>query len=132
MDIVVAIDRSPESRNALISALEIVESIGGHVTAVHVANEGGSRRPTTLLSDARQRAQERGVSFDSIDLSGDPIEVIPTYAAENDADAIYLGHRGLSHSGEEFSGESRGRLGSVAKGVVEKSAIPVTVFDRGL
>lgn len=132
MDIVVAIDRSPESRNALISALEIVESVGGRVIAVHVETGDESRRPATLLEDASERAEERGVIFERTVLSGDPIDVIPQYAADEGADAIYLGHRGLSHSGDEFSGESRGRLGSVAKGIVEKSAIPVTVFDRGL
>lgn len=133
MDILVAVDPSSESQNALVSAIDIVESLGGRLVVVHVAEDSTTDPDAESILDAsEERARERDVPVETILLTGDPIEVIPEYAREIGADAIYLGHRGLSRSGEEFAGQSRGQLGSVASGVMERSAIPVTVFDRGL
>lgn len=131
MDILVAMDRSTESENAFVNAMDIVSSMGGRVIAVHVADseaDGGE----DIVQRAVERGTKRGVSVDTEVLAGDPIEEIPEFAERCGADAIYLGHRGLSHASEAISGQPRGELGSVAKGIVERSTIPVTVFDRGL
>lgn len=53
-------------------------------------------------------------------LSGRPADAVTDYASENDADAIYVGHRGLSKKREKVTG-------SVAKTVVDNADIPVTV-----
>lgn len=138
MHILVAVDRSPESKNALTNALDIVRAVDGQVTAVHAAvaddegsgtNEDGGER---VLEAARERAAQRDVSIETTLLAGDPIEAIVEYAESNNVDAIYVGHRGLASADDELPGDRRGPLGSVAKGLVERTQIPVTVFDRGL
>lgn len=149
MHILVAFDRSRESDNALVSALDIIDTLDGTVTVVHVVDadnspssantsrEGceatySSDRGEAVLREAVERAAKRDISIETEVLVGDPIEVISDYAEENDVDAIYVGHRGFSSGVQDFSGQSRGPLGSIAKGVVEATEVPVTVFDRGL
>ncbi len=53
-------------------------------------------------------------------LTGSPADAIVEYAREVGADAIYVGHRGLSEEHEPS-------VGSVAKSVVDKATVPVTV-----
>jgi nucleotide-binding universal stress UspA family protein len=53
-------------------------------------------------------------------LSGRPADAIVEYASESGVDAIYVGHRGLSEKREQV-------VGSVAKTVVDRAAVPVTV-----
>ena len=132
MDILVGVDRSPESKNAFVSAMDIVAAVGGRIIAVHVTSEDESTAMDAAIAELDSRAGDRGVDLESILVTGDPVEELPRIAAEHEVDAIYLGHRGLSSEGEEFPGERRGRLGSVARGVMQRSRIPVTVFDRGL
>lgn len=130
MHILVAIDQSEESYNALENALDIVSTFEGRVTAVHVDDD--SDEDSDCLSRSESRAQTHDVPFDTELLQGEPVSQIATFAEERDVDAIYVGHRGLTSEGSELHGESRGPLGSVAKGLVERTRIPVTVFDRGL
>lgn len=150
MHILVAFDRSRESNNALVSALDIIDTLDGTVTVVHVVDTDnspsssvntsrdgseatyGSERGEAVLREAVERATKRDISIETEGLVGDPIEVISDYAEENDVDAIYIGHRGFSSEVPDSSGQSRGPLGSIAKGVVEATEVPVTVFDRGL
>lgn len=138
MHIVVAVDGSPESRNALISALDNIEPIDGTVTAVHVIEPepGGDQEnedpARDVLSRAKRLGKNRELTVETELLEGDTIEAITEYAAEHHVDAIYVGHRGLSGAGSELEGQGRGPLGSVARGIVERTPISVTVFDRGL
>lgn len=149
MHILVAIDRSKESQNALVNALDIVNTFEGEVTAVHAvppvedgsdSDEAGTDgadpeaidRGREILEEVTERALQRDISVETELLVGDPIQAITAYAEAHGADTIYVGHRGLSREGKEFSGESRGPLGSVSKGLVEHTEVPVTVFDRGL
>ena len=132
MHIVVAIDRSAESQNALANAIDIVDTFEGSITAVHVAEDEKDESASAILERAVERGETREVRIDTERLSGDPVDSIARYAEEADADAIYVGHRGLTSEGREIPGDSRGPLGSVAKGLVERTPIPVTVFDRGL
>ncbi|MCL9813434.1 universal stress protein [Natranaeroarchaeum aerophilus] len=53
-------------------------------------------------------------------LTGRPAESITTYADENGIEAIYVGHRGLSDKPDYV-------VGSVAKTVVDKTTVPVTI-----
>lgn len=131
MDILVAVDQSSESQNALTNAIDIVSSFGGTIIAVH-ADDGDRNDSESILEQAAERAEGRKVELETKLLRGDPIQEITAYAEEQDVDVIYVGHRGLSSERDELSGEHRGSLGSVAKGLVESTAIPVTVFDRGL
>lgn len=144
MHIVVAVDRSEESENALATAIDVTESTGGTVTAVHVVEsepsapvsdgsaEDGRNSGEEVLREAEKRASERNSSIETELLDGDPVEAIAEYAEANDADVIYVGHRGLTSEdeSEEISEGDRGALGSVAKGLVQRTRVPVSIFDR--
>ncbi|CDK38491.1 Universal stress protein UspA and related nucleotide-binding proteins [Halorubrum sp. DM2] len=78
-----------------------------------------------VLENARAVAEE-AVGDESIDvetqlLTGRPADAITEYAADGAVDAIYVGHRGLSEEREQV-------VGSVAKSVVDKADVPVTVI----
>ena len=78
-----------------------------------------------VLESARSIAEE-AVGDESIDvetqlLTGRPADAITEYATESAVDAIYVGHRGLSEEREQV-------VGSVAKSVVDKADVPVTVI----
>lgn len=147
MKLLVAVDGSQESKHALEYATDIADATGGSITAVHavdpdVYEEGGSE-PISGLSDADQRllirsvadAEERGL--DILDdaarmaeafgvelatelLYGDPVREITDYAEEAGFDTIYVGHRGRSERTDLM-------IGSVAKTLVERATVPVTV-----
>lgn len=131
MHILVAIDQSDESRNALENALDIVSTFDGSVTAIHVS-DSEDEDGKTYLSRAEARADTHDVSISTELRTGDPVTEIAEYAESEEVDAIYVGHRGLASEGSELHGEGRGPLGSVARGLVEQTRIPVTVYDRGL
>ncbi|MFY4816305.1 universal stress protein, partial [Haloarcula sp. AONF1] len=78
-----------------------------------------------VLESARSIAEE-AVGDESVDvetqlLTGRPADAITEYAVEEPVDAIYVGHRGLSEEREQV-------VGSVAKSVVDKADVPVTVI----
>lgn len=54
-------------------------------------------------------------------VTGSPADAIVDYSRRVDADAIYVGHRGVSEEREQA-------VGSVAKSVVDKATVPVTVI----
>ena len=147
MHFAVAIDGSDESDRALDHAVELATAAGGAVTAVHsvdpdVYDTGGAeppadraeyddrlivesvddaeRRGERLLDDAVERAAAAGLEVDTELLYGDPVRTIPEFATAEGYDGVFVGHRGLSAAQERV-------LGSVAKGVVERSSLPVTV-----
>jgi nucleotide-binding universal stress UspA family protein len=147
MDLLVAVDGSEQSVAALDHALDLAEAAGAAVTVVHavepsVYDEGGSEpirgladaddrivienvadaeeRGEDVLDRARQRAEERGITVRDETLYGNPIQVVPRYAEENGIDGIFVGHVGRSERVEAM-------IGSVAKTLVERSPVPVTV-----
>ncbi|MCU4742664.1 universal stress protein [Natronoglomus mannanivorans] len=54
-------------------------------------------------------------------LAGRPAEAITQHADETGVTAIYVGHRGLSEKRQQV-------VGSVAKTVVDKATVPVTII----
>src|SRR6056297_424665 len=146
MKTLVAVDGSDESENALAYAADIVDAMGGSITVVHAVDptaydEGGSEPTASLWEDQRlivesvEDAEQRGMDItdDAADLAaelgrdadvellyGNPIREIANYAEDEGFDAIYVGHRGRS----ERAGLM---LGSVAKSLVERATVPVTV-----
>jgi len=71
----------------------------------------------TAATTASDRGNE--VHVETQLLTGRPAEAITTYAQNAGADAIFVGHRGRS--------ERQRRVGSVAKTVIDKASVPVTV-----
>jgi nucleotide-binding universal stress UspA family protein len=147
MKYLVAVDGSEPSMDALRYAVEQAAATGATVVAVSVVVPeqfftGGDDPPTTIgeaadelvsenVEDAEAEAQqvldeaaeigaETGVEVETGMLSGEPVEELTEYADENDVDAIFVGHRGLS---EEYEG----LVGSTAKDVVGRASVPVTV-----
>ncbi|MFB6305170.1 MAG: universal stress protein [Haloferacaceae archaeon] len=147
MKLLVAVDGSDPSEAALEHALTLAEAAGGSVTAVHAvdpsvyaadgADPGGGReeRADRFVVESEDDAEERGrrlleealavgadvdVPVDAELLHGDPRDVVPELADSDGFDGIVVGHRRLPESKERV-------LGSVAKSLVERSTVPVTV-----
>lgn len=147
MNLLVAVDGSREANEALAYATDIAGAVGGSITIVHAIDpdvyETGGMEPITTLSDADQRlvlesvadaedrgmaviedaetfAEELGYDVNSELLYGDPVSEITDYAEQTNVDAIIVGHRGYSERTERL-------LGSVAKNIVERATVPVTV-----
>lgn len=147
MHYLVAVDGSEESLEALERAIEVAEPIGASITVIHAVNpdvydiggmdpitgpgdaddrllvesvETAEERGTEILEEATDLAADHGIEVDGDLLYGPPAERIVEYADDHDVDGIYIGHRGMSDRLE-------GLLGSVAKTVVERATVPVTV-----
>ncbi|WP_267643433.1 universal stress protein [Haloarchaeobius amylolyticus] len=147
MRLLVAMDGSDAAENALTYAADICDATGGSITVVHAVNpavyDTGGSAPISTLSDADRRlvveriedaehrgeqhlsratelAGDLGVSVETELLYGDPVHVITDYAEDADFDTIVVGHRGRS-------GRADSMLGSVAKQIVERATVPVTV-----
>ena len=147
MRLLVATDGSHASAKALDHAVELADATDGSITVAYAVDpqayaEGGQVPPTDiteyddrlLLEDeddaydrgrrivdaAAERARVASVEVDTALLDGDPTDTLPDYAASEGYDGIFVGHRGLDPHEERL-------LGSVAKTLVERSRVPVTV-----
>lgn len=146
MKFVVATDGSEQSDRALDHAFDLADAADATVTAIHVVtpqvrSEGGEavdsledaadklyienleeseERGERTLADVEEHANERGVNVTTELLYGDPAQQIVEWVHENDTDALFVGHRGLSERHEDL-------VGSVAKEVLRLSDVPVTV-----
>ncbi|WP_435174556.1 universal stress protein [Halorussus sp. AFM4] len=147
MKYLVAVDGSEPSMDALRYAVEQAAATGAEVLAVSVVVPeqfftGGDDPPMSYtetadelvsedvedaeteaqaaLDEAAEVGEQTGVEVETGMLYGEPVEAITEYADDQDVDAIYLGHRGLS---EEYEG----LVGSTAKDVVGRATVPVTV-----
>ncbi|WP_423751476.1 universal stress protein [Salinirarus marinus] len=147
MRFLVAVDGSRQSEQTIEYAVELAEATGASVTLVYavdpeVYSEGGME-PISSLSDADQRliiediedaerraedvldeavriAENLGVEVETETIYGDPVVSIPSFAESEGYDNLFVGHQGRSERTERV-------IGSVAKGIVERSSIPVTV-----
>jgi len=110
----------------LVIAHVLNARLGAHRWDAHPPGEEAAvEAGEDILSNARRLADE-AVGDESIDietqlLTGRPADAITGYAREQPVDAIYVGHRGLSEEREQV-------VGSVAKSVVDKANVPVTVI----
>lgn len=147
MEFLVAVDGSEQSKRALRYACEMARAAGASVVLAHAADpgvqrtegfdEGAADRDDALVMEGTDAAEERGrtVLGEALDLAreagfdpetellhGDPAVVVAEYATERDVTGVYVGHRGLSEEYEAI-------MGSVAKRLIEHSAVPVTVVS---
>ncbi|MFC4541321.1 universal stress protein [Halosolutus amylolyticus] len=130
--LLVPVDGSESSIAALDHALDVAADHGATVQLLYVADtnkpslvryEGNvvdvlEEEGEEILSDARDRAKERGVPVVDDVVQGQPRSAIVDAAAEGPVDLVVMGthgHRGL----KEYV------LGSVAEGVVNESEPPV-------
>lgn len=141
MKYLVATDGSDVSDRAIEHATIEATAWGAPLEIVHVltpdsklvdgnlvipGSEAAVDHGTRLLAEAERLAEtaadKRGASIDTSTelLAGQPADAITTHAEESGFDAIYVGHHGESDTGMN-------RVGSVAKSVLDKTAVPVTV-----
>lgn len=150
MQFVVATDETDPSDAALEHALDIATETDASLTAVYAVDpevtqqsaaepiagiadaerrivaEGESeveQRGERVLTAAADRARDRGVEIQTALLYGDPVEAIATYAAENEVDGVFAGHR-------EVAADRGDVMGSVAKGLVDRAPVPVTIVGE--
>ena len=115
-----AFDEPLEIAHVLTPDAEVVDGtiiLPGEDEAVE-AGEGVLERATAL---AREAAGGDDLAVVTELLTGRPADAITGYATDAGADAVYVGHRGLSEERERV-------VGSVAKSVVDKATVPVTVI----
>ncbi|GAB6861400.1 universal stress protein [Haloplanus litoreus] len=147
MKLLVAVDGSEEANEALAYATDIADATNGSVTVAYAVDpaiyDRGGTGPISSLSDAEQRlvieniedTENRGLEVldDATDFAADlgqevetellygtPVVAITDFAEEEGFDTIVVGHRGRSERTERL-------LGSVAKGIVERTTVTVTV-----
>ena len=147
MRFVVAVDGSDAADRALDHAVEMTLAVDGELTVVYsvdpdVYDTGGpdpqgdrseaerrlivedvedaEARGEEVVEDAADRATEAGLDVETELLYGAPVETVASFATTEGYDGVFVGHRGLSEREERV-------LGSVAKGLVERASVPVTV-----
>ena len=141
MHFIVATDGSDESEEAirysthqataLDAALEVVHVLTPQTELIdgEIVMPGGDRaveygeqtleKATGLIADVLE-THDTTLDVETTLLAGHPSNAITDHADDVGADAIYIGHRGLSSERERL-------VGSVAKSVVDKSTVPVTI-----
>jgi nucleotide-binding universal stress UspA family protein len=138
--IVVATDGSPEAREAVELAAELAKETHATVAAVSVhhirAGGKGMAPPVTEVEEqhgaehiaaaAAETIRAAGLEATAYALTGDPATEIARCAKELGADLVVCGSRGF--------GAIQGALvGSVSRGLMTKSSVPVTVVtSRGV
>lgn len=146
MELLVAVDGSEESNRALAYATNIANATDGSITVIHAIEpdiydagggepisasdrrdrlvidslDAGEEHGREVIDEAIEFAAERGQTVSGELLYGQPSKIIPEYAEKGEFETLYVGHRGRSERTIEF-------LGSVARNVVERTTIPVTV-----
>ncbi|WP_152039918.1 universal stress protein [Salinigranum salinum] len=146
MTFLVAVDGSNASDHALAYATDLAARLDTDLYVVHAVEpavvDTGGDEPTgfddaagrlvaeavedaeanaeRVLEEAAEYAAEAGVAAETELLYGPPLQVIPDVTEREAVEGLFVGHRGLS-------GRYEGLVGSVAKGLVERSAVPVTV-----
>ena len=138
--ILVATDGSEHGYRASRVALDLGKISGGKVTAIYVADTvKTSHLPDDMLlfsirelllkegkealKQVEDLAREKGVSFESVVVEGNPGSEIIRYAETSGMDVIILGAVGRT-------GLDKFLLGSVAEKVVRNSKIPVLTIPR--
>ncbi|AGN01770.1 universal stress protein UspA-like protein [Salinarchaeum sp. Harcht-Bsk1] len=145
MHFVVCVDGSEQSDRALEHAADLVDATDGSLTVVHVVepkvyeqagegpistrSEGEKSLVLEGIEDAENRGEEvleearEAVPFEVEDvlLYGDADDAIAQYVETREGiDGVIVGHRMVSERRREM-------LGSVARGLIELSPVPVTV-----
>ena len=146
MTFLIAVDGSDASDNALAHATDLAAKLETDLLVVHAVEPAvvdlGGDEPTgfddtagrlvaeaiedaedaaeAVLEEAVDYATAAGVTAETEVLYGPPVQSIADVTARSGVTGLFVGHRGLSERYE-------GLVGSVAKGLVERSQVPVTV-----
>jgi nucleotide-binding universal stress UspA family protein len=116
----VAFDETLEIAHVLTPDSELVDGeiiLPGEEAAV----DAGESILANAKAVAEAAAGDTPIHVETELLTGRPPDAITDYATEANVTAIYVGHRGLSAEHEQI-------VGSVAKSIVDKARVPVTVI----
>jgi nucleotide-binding universal stress UspA family protein len=140
--IMVPLDGSKNSKDALNVAIEIAKKFGGKVTLVHVYSSGGvfgapaisdaytevpvavayrenvRQLGNKILEDGKAKVEDEGIEVETILEEGHVVQEISKMSQGSNFDLIVMGTRGRSEIAELL-------LGSVSNGVVQHAACPV-------
>ncbi len=134
--IILAVDGSDVSRNALRHAVELTKQNNGTLIAVHVIPpidvmdietfkpesliRGLKEEGKKILSEVRELAAGEDVKVQTTIEEGIPFEVICEAARNSNADLIVMGSHGHTGIGKVF-------IGSVTERVISRAHCPVLV-----
>jgi nucleotide-binding universal stress UspA family protein len=127
-----AVEHAASDASVWGNPLEIVHVLSPRAELINgeLVLPGGDkaiRQGTQTLEEAKEIAIETADEYDADIavttelLSGHPPEAITNHAEESNASRIYVGHRGRSE-------ERQRGVGSVAKTVVDKATVPVSII----
>jgi nucleotide-binding universal stress UspA family protein len=139
MRYLVATDGSKEGKHAVEYAAKQAAAFDATLEIVHVVTPETEIEDGEIIFEGRKKATDSGrrrlenaveLAADSVSnatletethlLTGRPTKAISERANSTEVDALFVGHRGLSAKREEV-------VGSVAKSLVDKADVPVTV-----
>lgn len=116
--VIVPIDGSAHSLEALKYALQLVKATGDHLLLlnVHVSSQILGEN---LLQEAVGLAQQEGVSYEKKVRVGNPIMEINFEAGNPNVRCIVMGYKGAGNAGNQ--------LGSVSAGILQLCPCPLTL-----
>lgn len=136
--VLVPLDGSPLADKALVHALDTFDceitvlnvvtpldagmSESGVLEVEEPRRESAADRAESIITRAKQRAEEMERTVKPAVESGDPAETILAYVDENDIDHVVMGGHG-----QDGSDIARRLLGTVATAVVADAPVTVTV-----
>ncbi len=124
-DVLVGIDGSPESEQALRSAVELVGARLGRLTLAGVIDTNNTSQQARSNEERAIRLLEGSVASTdghepaTILLSGQPAEALASHAGKEGYDLLVVGRRGR--------GLSKAVLGSTAARVANRTHVPVLI-----
>lgn len=138
--ILVPLDGSEHSVNALEKAIQIANKFDGKITVLHAYTphlvslpkdyvlaettpemvEVSAEAGANILADAKTKAEIEGVQVETLLKMGQPVQTIVEASKDGNFDLIVIGARGLSSVKEIL-------LGSVSHGVTTHARCPILV-----
>lgn len=144
-EFLVAVDGTDQSKKALEYAIEVASAMDASITVSHAVHPSiydddtpisqqsqdyereliqsvidAEEKGWDILGECESIVEEEGVAADGELLYGNPVNEIVDFAERDDFDAIFVSHRGETVRSDYL-------VGSVAKSIMERSTIPVTV-----
>ena len=124
LKILVGIDGSEHSKNALREAINVAQKFSGSIKVLTVYKRGMDKEAEEILEEAEQLLKKEKIDYSlSSILGSNPSRALVDTAEHENFDLIVVGSRGLG-SAVAFL------LGSVSRGVVSKAHCDVLVIKE--